>query len=85
MTVEVALTPAHKRRLARLARECGCEPQDLLDDVFRFGFDFVEQDIRESSTGIAELEAGQGVPHDQVMSEAKAIIVRHARRQKAAA
>ncbi len=85
MTVAVALTPAHKRRLARLARECGCEPQDLLEDVFRFGFDFVEQDIRETSAGIADLGAGKGIPHGQVMTEARAIIARHARKQKTSA
>lgn len=85
MTFAVALTPAHKRRLARLARECGCEPQDLLDDVFRLGFDFVEQDIRETSAGIADIAAGKGIPHAQVMTEASAVVARHARKQKAAA
>lgn len=84
MIAEVALTPVHKRRLARLARECACEPQDLLDDVFRFGFDFVERDIRESNASIADLEAGKGVPHEQVMNESRAIIARHGRRQTAA-
>lgn len=85
MTVEAILTPAHKRRLAKLAREAHCEPQDLLDDVFRFGFDFVEQDIRETGKGIADLAAGKGIPHGQVMIEARAVIERHARKQKAAA
>ena len=85
VTAGIALTPAHKRRLSRLAREAGCEPQDLLDDVFKFGFDFVEQDIRETSKGIAEIQAGKGIPHGQVMTEARALIERHARKQKAAA
>ncbi|MSQ73512.1 MAG: hypothetical protein EXR27_19875 [Betaproteobacteria bacterium] len=49
MSIAVVLTPAHKRRLARHAREAGCEPQDLLDDVFKFGFDFVEQ-YKETAT-----------------------------------
>ena len=85
MAAEVALTPTHKRRLARLARECGCETQNLLDDAFKFGFDVVEPDIRESSAGIAELEAGKGVPHDHVMSEARVVIARHGRTQKSLA
>jgi len=71
--------------LTRLAREAGCEPQDLLDDVFKFGFDFVERDIRETSKGIAEIEAGKGVPHGKVMTEARAILARHAEKQKIAA
>ncbi len=85
MSIDAALTPGHKRRLARLAKEAGCAPQDLLDDVFKFGFDFVEQDIRETNQGLAELAAGKGIPHSQVMAEARAIIERHARKQKAAA
>lgn len=85
MSIAVVLTSAHKRRLARLAREAGCEPQDLLDDVFKFGLDFVEQDIRETGKGIAELEAGKGISHGQVMIEARAVIERHARKQKTAA
>ena len=69
---------SHKRRLTRLAQEAGCQPQDLLDDVLKFGFDFVEQDIRETSKGIAEIEAGKGIPHGQVMAEANAIIYHYA-------
>ena len=73
-----ALTPASSRRVNHLAKEAGCEPQDLLGDVLKFGIDFVEQDIRETITGIAEIEAGKGIPHGQVMAEARAIIERHA-------
>ena len=73
-TEATPLSPTHKRQLARLAREAGCAPQDLLDDVLKFGFNFVERDVRESSRGIAEIEAGKGIPHGQVMVEAGAII-----------
>jgi len=85
MTTAVELTSAHKRRLTRLAREAGCEPQDLLEDVFKFGFDFVEQDVRETSKGIAEIKRDAGVPHGSVMADALSLIERHARRQKATA
>ena len=78
MTAAITLAPARTRRLNRLAKEAGCAPQDLLDDVFKFGIDFVEQDIRETAKGIAEIEAGKGIPHGQVMAEARAIIERHA-------
>ncbi len=85
MTVAAALTPAHQRRLAKLAKEAGCEAQALLDDVFKFGIDFVEQDVRETSIGLAEMQAGKTVPHGQVMKETRAIIARHARKQQALA
>ena len=85
MTTAIELTSAHKRRLTRLAREAGCEPQDLLEDVFKFGFDFVEQDVRETSKGIAEIKSGAGVPRGSVMADARSLIERHARRQKSTA
>ena len=72
MHLDITLTPAHKRRLARLARAAGCAPQDLLDDVFKYGFEFVARDIRETGRGIAEIDAGKGIPHGKVMAEAKA-------------
>ena len=75
--MKVSLRPSHMRRLTSLAKEAGCEPQDLLGDVLKFGIDFVEQDIRETIKGIAEIEAGKGIPHDQVLAEAAAIINRH--------
>lgn len=73
----VLLTPAHQRRLARLAKAAQCEPQALLDDVFKFGFDFVEQDIQETSKGLAEIAAGKGVAHAFVMADARATIARY--------
>lgn len=79
MTTEATLTPAHQRRLARLAHEAHCEPQDLLDDVFRFGCDFVEQDIRETSKAIAALDASKGIPHRRVMAESNAVVDRRVR------
>ena len=82
MNLEITLTAAHKRRLARLARAAGCAPQDLLDDVFKYGFEFVAQDIRETGKGIAEIDAGKGIPHGKVMAEARAVIERHARKPK---
>ena len=85
MTAAITLAPAHTRRLNRLAKKAGCVPQDLLDDVFKFGIDFVEQDIRETAKGIAEIEAGKGIPHGQVMADARAVIERHASKQKTAA
>ncbi|MFM9972896.1 MAG: hypothetical protein ACKVQK_31355 [Burkholderiales bacterium] len=85
MSIAYVLKPAHKRHLARLAREAGCQPQDLLNDVFKYGFDYVQQDVRETGKGIAEIEAGKGISHGQVMVEARAVIERYVRKQKAAA
>ena len=61
MTATAHLTATQQRRLARLAEEAGCEPQDLLADVFKYGIDWVEADVRETLAGVAEALAGDTV------------------------
>lgn len=74
--MSIALIPSqsHRRRLVRLAKEAGCEPQALRGDVFRYGIDWVEADVRETRAGIAEGEAGLGVPDAEVRRRAHKII-----------
>ena len=74
MSTALTLAPARQRRLVRLAKEAGCEPQTLVDDVFRYGIDWVETDVRETRAGIAEGEAGLGVPDSEVRRRAGRII-----------
>ena len=82
----VFLSSAQQRRLTRLAKEAGCQPQDLMDDVFKYGFEFVEHDVRETNIGIAEADAGQTVPNAEVMRGARQIVeTARARKQKQAA
>jgi predicted transcriptional regulator len=86
MSIALILNPAHQRRLVRLAKEAGCEPQALMDDVFRFGIDWVETDVRETRTGVAEGEAGLGVPDVEVRRRARKIIAAaRAKKEKQAA
>ena len=86
MSTAFILSPAHQRRLARLAKEAGCEPQALIDDVFRYGIDWVEADVRETRAGIAEGEAGLGVPDSEVRRCARKIIATaRAKKEKQAA
>ena len=37
---------------------------------------------RETAKGIAEIDAGKGIPHGKVMAEARAVIERQARKPK---
>lgn len=72
-----ALTKAEQRRLERLAGITGRSPRATLRGVLRDGFEVVEENVRETLQGEAECDAGQVVPHEQVMAEARAIIGRH--------
>ena len=66
MTVPLQLTVTQQRRLARVASEAGCAPQDLLADVFKYGIEWVEADVRETLAGIAEAEAGDRLSNAEV-------------------
>ena len=86
MTVPVHLTVTQQRRLARIASEAGCAPQDLLADVFKYGIEWVESDVRETLTGIAEAEAGERVSNAEVERRIERTIKSaSARKQKQAA
>ena len=66
MTVTAQLSNAQQRRLARLATAVGCAPQDLLGDVFKYGFDWVEADVRETLAGLADARSGKFVTDAEV-------------------
>ena len=86
MSIALILSRSHQRRLVRLAKGAGCEPQALIDDVFRYGIDWVEIDVRETRAGIAEGEAGLGVPDPEVRRRARKIIATvRAKKEKQAA
>jgi predicted transcriptional regulator len=86
MATPVQLTPTQQRRLARIATEAGCAPQDLLSDVFKYGIEWVEADVRETLAGIAEAEAGDRVSNVEVARRVERTIkAASARKQKQAA
>jgi predicted transcriptional regulator len=72
-----ALTKADQSRLARLARDAGCNAADILRDVLRDGFDYTEFKVRAINEGLADLAAGRMLTLDQIKS---GIERRHAER-----
>jgi len=66
--VHAALTKADQARLARLAREAGCNAADILRDVLRDGFDYTEYKVRSVNEGLADLSAGRTLTLDQLKS-----------------
>ena len=63
-----ALTKADRARLARLAREAGCNAADILRDVLRDGFDYTEYKVRSVNEGLGDLSAGRTLTLDQLKS-----------------
>ena len=76
------IVPAElEQRVTALAQETARNPQDVLADLLdeALGDDAAFRvAVRE---GIAQLDRGEAVPHEQVMADLRAILVRHSRPQ----
>jgi predicted transcriptional regulator len=68
MSESAALTKADQSRLARLARDAGCNAADMLRDVLRDGFDYTEFKVRAVNEGLADIAAGRTLTLDQIKS-----------------
>ena len=68
----LALPVGTSRRIEKLAREAGRTPGQMLKFVIRDGLEHTEYAVREANVGIEELDAGKGIPLDQVRKNAAA-------------
>ncbi len=80
----LALSQAEQRRLEKLAEEAGRTPKAMLKYVLRDGFDYTEEFVRKVKEGLAELDAGKGIPRTAVSEQARRIVAKHAAHKKAA-
>ncbi len=82
----LALTPAQRRRVEKLARLAGRTPQSMLRFVLRDGIEATEHDVRETIEADEDIDRNGAIPHGKVMALARATVERHAakRRPKAA-
>ena len=55
------------RRIARLAARRRRSPQRVLDAALAAGLDYEEWFQREVAKGLAELDAGKGLSHEQML------------------
>ena len=55
------------RRIARLAARRKRSPQRVLDAALAAGLDYEEWFQREVAKGLAELDAGKGLSHEQML------------------
>lgn len=73
--------PELEQRVTALAQQTARDPQDVLADLLdeALGDDAAfRSTVRE---GIAQLDRGEAVPHEQVMADLRAILVQHSRPQ----
>ena len=74
--------PELEQRVAALAAETRREPQAVLTELLGAALD-EDADFRaEVRAGIAELDAGKTVPHDEAMGRLRAVIERHGPRSQ---
>ena len=82
---QAVLTKADRSRLARLAREAGCNAADILRDVLRDGFDYTEYKVRSVNEGLADVSAGRTLTLDELKSGLERRRIERARTRREAA
>lgn len=74
----LAVPTGVSRRIEKLAMEAGRTPAQMLKFVLRDGLGQVEHAVKEANSGLEELNAGKGIPVDEVKRRAE-----NRRRQRA--
>lgn len=74
--MKTELTPAMEKRLARLAKAAGRTPAEMLPHVMRDGFAYNETFVRKVNEAIQQADAGNLIPHEQVMRQVQATITK---------
>jgi predicted transcriptional regulator len=73
--------PELEQRVTALAQEASRDPQEMLADLLNeaLGDDAAFRTaVRE---GVAQLDRGEGIPHEQVMADLREILGQHSRPQ----
>jgi predicted transcriptional regulator len=71
-------------RLEKLAAEAGSTPEKMLDFVMRDGFDYTENFVHQAKQGLADVEAGRVISHEEAMTRLRSTVERHAHKKQAA-
>ncbi len=64
--MEVTLSAEQHAKLARLAQERGTDPQSLVREAIERLLDYDDWFAREVEKGLAQIESGQTLTHDEV-------------------
>jgi predicted transcriptional regulator len=77
-----ALPAVERVRLDRLAARASVSPEAMWEDVWRYGFDDMEESVETNLTADAEIAAGRTVSNEEVMEGLKRIVDSHASRKQ---
>ncbi len=69
--MEVTLSPDQQAKLARLAQERGTDAQALAREAIERLLDYDDWFVREVEKGLAQIESGQTLTHDEVAARLK--------------
>jgi predicted transcriptional regulator len=64
--MEVSLSPEQQAKLARLAQERGTDAHALAREAIERLLDYDDWFVREVEKGLAEIENGKSLPHEEV-------------------
>ncbi len=73
----LVVPPELEQRVADLARETARDPQEVLSELLDEALNDDAAFRATVAEGAAQLDRGQGVAHEQVMADLRAILARH--------
>jgi len=69
-----ALSADDRARLERLAALAKVSPETIWPEVWRYGFDDVEESVQADLDAEDDIAAGRTIPHEEVMAQARRIL-----------
>lgn len=78
--MSLTVPPELERRVIALARETARDPSEVLANLLDDALDDDAEFRASVRAGVAQLDAGESVPHEQVLADLRAILAQHAPR-----
>jgi predicted transcriptional regulator len=78
--VEVRLEPEVEAKLARIASEQGRDAETLVSEAVKRFVDYDEWFLREVEKGLAQIDRGETMSHDEVGARVEKLLTERSRR-----
>jgi predicted transcriptional regulator len=72
--MSISVPPELEQRVAQLAAETNREPQAVLNELLGTALEEDAAFRAEVRAGIAQLDSGQGIPHNEAMAELRTVL-----------
>ena len=79
----ILIPPAQFKRIEKLAADAGRTVKQIMPHVLKYGLPELERVVKHVKRGIADVEAGRTVSHEDAMKRIRATIARHAEKKAA--